>query len=88
MKKTIAILLIVFMVSTMFISCAENKVITINGSNTVVPYYGLGNQDLKRQDVNYQLSGWNIFLAVIFVETIFVPIIIVANQLYEPVAQK
>ncbi len=86
-NKIIAIVLLVVM---MFVvaGCSEKKVMDINGVQTIVPYHGLGNTDIKRDDVNYQLSGWNIFLSVIFVETVFVPIIVLCNQLYEPVSQK
>lgn len=36
----------------------------------------------------YKLSHWNIFVAFILVETIVVPIVVIADQLYCPVGKK
>jgi hypothetical protein len=42
----------------------------------------------KKPDLEYKLSGWNTFLAVIFSETIIVPVMVVANEHSCPVAKK
>jgi hypothetical protein len=42
----------------------------------------------KKPDLEYKLSGWNTFLAVVFSETIVVPIIVVANEHSCPVSKK
>lgn len=36
----------------------------------------------------YKLSAWNIVLAVIFCETIVVPVIVIADEISCPVAKK
>jgi hypothetical protein len=42
----------------------------------------------KKPDLEYKLSGWNTFLAVIFSETIVVPIVVVADDFQCPVGKK
>lgn len=45
----------------------------------------IGILDEKVPGVTYKLSGWNLFLAVLFSETIIVPVVVVANELQCPV---
>lgn len=40
----------------------------------------IGAFDDKKPGVDYKLSVWNTVMAVIFVETIVVPVVVVANQ--------
>lgn len=40
----------------------------------------IGAFDDKKPGVEYKLSIWNTFLAVVFVETVVVPIVVVANK--------
>lgn len=40
----------------------------------------IGAFDDKKPGVEYKLSVWNTVLAVIFVETVVVPVVVVANQ--------
>ena len=42
----------------------------------------------KKPDLEYKLSGWNTFLAIIFSETIVVPALVIANEHLCPVAKK
>jgi hypothetical protein len=42
----------------------------------------------KKPDLEYKLSVWNTFLAVVFSETIVVPVVVVANEHSCPVAKK
>jgi hypothetical protein len=42
----------------------------------------------KKPDLEYKLSGWNTFLAVVFSETIVVPIVVVADEFQCPVGKK
>jgi len=42
----------------------------------------------KRHDLSYKASGWNVFLAVLFFETIAVPVVVAVDQLYCPVGKK
>jgi hypothetical protein len=45
----------------------------------------IGAFDDKKPGVEYKLSVWNTVLAVIFVETIVVPVVVVANQARCPI---
>ena len=42
----------------------------------------------KKPDLEYKLSVWNTFLAVVFSETVIVPIVVVANEHSCPVGKK
>lgn len=42
----------------------------------------------KKPDLEYKLSIWNTVLAVVFSETVVVPIVVVANEHSCPVAKK
>lgn len=48
----------------------------------------IGAFDDKEPNKKYSLSKWNTFLGLFFVETIFVPIIVVATETLCPVEQK
>jgi len=80
MKK----LLIIILLSITLTSCANSK--RINGES--IEPYGLFNQELKRDDVVYNLSIGTIILSVIFVETLIVPVIACGWYLWEPQRQK
>lgn len=45
----------------------------------------IGIADEKVPGVKYKLDGWNLFLAVVFSETIVVPVVVVADELMCPV---
>lgn len=42
----------------------------------------------KKPDLEYKLSIWNTLLAVVFSETVVVPIVVVANEHSCPVGKK
>lgn len=48
----------------------------------------IGIADDKKPDLQYKVSAWNVFLAIIFVETIFVPIMVLSDNTSCPVAKK
>ena len=48
----------------------------------------IGIADDKEPNLQYKLSVWNTFLAIIFSETIVVPIVVLANETYCPVGVK
>jgi hypothetical protein len=48
----------------------------------------IGVADDKEPHLQYKLSVWNTFLAIIFSETIVVPIVVLANETYCPVGVK
>ena len=45
----------------------------------------IGAFDEKKPGVEYKLSAWNTVLAVIFSETIIVPVIVIANETRCPI---
>jgi uncharacterized protein YceK len=45
----------------------------------------IGAFDDKKAGVEYKLSIWNTAMAVIFVETVVVPVVVIANQARCPV---
>lgn len=71
MKKILAIL----MVAAMLAGCTSKN------------EYGkcIGAFDNKKPGVEYKLSIWNTVMAVIFVETVVVPVVVVADQTLCPV---
>ena len=42
----------------------------------------------RKPDLHYKLSGWNIAMAILFAETIVVPIVVVVDDLYCPIGVK
>lgn len=73
MKKLIAAIVLLSMVT----GCTS--------STALGPCVGIG----VRQDPSliYQPSAWNLFLAIVFIETIIVPVIVLANETSCPVAR-
>ena len=83
MKKLILALTIIFAVA-MLASCAEPK--TINGT-TYQPAGWMEGYE-KEDCVKYRVNSWNVVWSVILVETIFAPILITGEQLWEPIGWK
>jgi hypothetical protein len=48
----------------------------------------VGIADDKAPNLQYKLSIWNTFLAIVFSETIIVPIVVLVNETYCPVGVK
>lgn len=48
----------------------------------------IGVMDDKKPDLEYKLSVWNTVLAVVFAETIIVPVVTVASDISCPVGKK
>lgn len=44
----------------------------------------IGIADERVPGVKYELSGWNLFLGILFIETIVVPVVVVADELMCP----
>lgn len=83
--KTFFRLLLIFLVIFAFSSCAESKIIEIDGKKVNVEPYGWFDSSVKNDSVHYQLSKGNIIWSVILSETIVAPILITGTGLYEPV---
>jgi hypothetical protein len=46
------------------------------------------NDDDRDPALRYKLDGWNIAMAVIFVETVVAPIIVIVDETYCPIGKK
>jgi hypothetical protein len=86
MKKiTICLLLAIGLLS----SCADSKVININGENVnVEPYGWMDETEFKNDSVIYKVNTGNVIWSVIGVETIVIPLVLTGKYLYEPVRKK
>lgn len=81
MKKLITMILL----STLLVSCGSPK--KIDGID--YQCYGfLDKDEVKDKDISYKFVSINLFPAVIFSETIVVPILIFALQSHCPVGKK
>lgn len=47
----------------------------------------IGITDKERKELEYVVSGWNVFLAIFFVETIWVPAWIIFNEIKCPIGK-
>jgi hypothetical protein len=75
-------------ISVLLSSCADSKDFIINGKKQRVEPYGLFDQGLKNDSIEYGVCVGNVVLDVIFCETILVPVLLVGNSLYEPIRKK
>lgn len=69
-------------------SCADSKTFNIDGKDVVVEPYGWANSSNKNDSIVYDVSVGNIVWDVLLSETIIVPVILTADQFYEPVRKK
>ncbi len=84
MKNTIK--LIGVMSLFLLTSCADDKLINIDGQNVKVEPYGwMDESTVKNDSVVYQVNTGNVILSIIFSETIVVPVLLTGKSLYEPV---
>jgi len=68
---------------------ASSKDFVINGKTVTVQPYGLGNEQVMKNDsINYEVSMGNVVLSVIFSESVVVPVCLVGWHLYQPVSKK
>ncbi len=81
MRKLIAQILIVVMLSVSLMGCGDSKVIQGKEIGT----YGLFNQDQKYEDVEYRVVIGNVVWGILLVETIVAPIYFFGFSLFEPV---
>lgn len=80
--KLIALMLMFTMLLT---GCGNDKVI----NNKTYEVYGLANEDAyKDPAVVYEMSAGSVICAVIFFETVIVPIYVIGWDLYQPVRAK
>lgn len=77
--------LFIFVTLLLLSSCAEDKMMRIDGKDVLVEAYGIANVDTRKNDrVEYEISAGSVVCAVIFCETIIAPIYIIGWDLYEP----
>jgi len=92
MKKVISVIIMIALCLSMFTGCANSKYVNIEKeidgkkevTRTYVRPYGAFESDEVLDGVEYSLSWGNVILAVIFCETLVVPLIIVGWYLFEP----
>ena len=80
--------ILLILITTLIISCADSKDFIIDGEIETIEPYGWFDPDLKHDSIEYKINTGNIILDIIFSETILVPIILTGEQLYEPVRKK
>lgn len=75
---------------SLFSGCANDRNIELaDGKKIHATPYGIFDKDeMKKEGVEYKVSGGNVILGVIFFETIIAPIVIFGWYLYEPVGAK
>lgn len=78
--------ILLFLISVILVSCADNKTFEDKNGEFVAEPYGWFNKENKIEHVNYKLSTSNLVLSVIFCETIIVPIVLTGSELYEPIS--
>jgi hypothetical protein len=72
----------------LFSSCADSKVLNINGKDVLVEPYGwMDETEFKNDSVVYRVNTGNIIWSIVGVETIFVPVVLTGKYLYEPVSK-
>lgn len=66
-------------------ACAQPRV--INGHEAQP--YGIVNEETRKEpNVQYELSAGSVIVAIIFIETVFMPAYIIGWDLYKPVRAK
>lgn len=70
----------IILVAALMVGCTTR---TVHGHCT-----GLRDSHTKNPAKEYQVSWWNVFLGVIFSESIVVPVVVVSDYLVCPVADK
>ena len=89
MKKTMKLIAVVMLLTTIFLSsCADSKDFIIDNETVTVEPYGWFDLDAKNDSIEYKINTGNVVLDIIFCETIVVPVILTGDQLYEPVKKK
>lgn len=81
MKKIFAAFMALIL-AVMLSGCAND--VSVNGKT--YPAFGIVNDDAQRDpNVKYQISFGSVVVAVLFLETIVVPIYVIGWDLWEPV---
>jgi hypothetical protein len=70
-------------------SCAQSRVLVIDGQSTIVKPYGWANKNTRyNEKVIYEPSLGNVVWSIIGVETVVLPVWLTGWQLFEPVKVK
>lgn len=84
MKKAI---IAAIAVALTFASCAKEKKFTrSNGTQFAAKPYGWATKEDKIEGVEYEVSTPNLILSAVFSETIVIPLVVTATELWEPVS--
>lgn len=75
---------LICILSVLFVGCADNKVLGGKEYET----YGLFNQELRDECVEYRVSVGNVIWTVLLIETVVFPVYFVGFSINEPVRLK
>jgi hypothetical protein len=84
MKKLVCKFMVVMIMALSLAGCGDPMEI----KGTMVPTYGLFNEDDKFENVEYEISIGNVIWSIILIETIFMPVYFIGFSLFEPVGMK
>ncbi len=83
MKKLLVLLTFAML---FFTSCnTASKSFSIDGKTVEAKPYGLFTESRKVSKVNYEVSARNVILAIIFSETVIVPVYVIGWDLFVPI---
>lgn len=73
----------------LLIGIAIASALLLTGCTTETPYGNcIGIDDNKDPALIYKIDEWNVFLGIIFSESLIVPIIVIVDDLYCPIGKQ
>lgn len=68
--------------------CTDDKKLCVNEICKMYEPYGIFDMNIEDENIRYKTSIGNIVIGVIFIETVYVPIVLWGWYLWEPVRVK
>jgi len=87
MKQLIRLLASIIILA-LITSCADSKEFKIDGEDVIVEPYGWANSAIKNDSIVYTINVGNLVWDILLSETIIVPVVLTADQFYEPSHKK
>ena len=88
LKKRLNYMIFCVLITVVLTACADSKNFIIDGEKVTIEPYGCFDLNAKHDSIEYKINAGNIVLDIIFCETIIVPVILIGDQLYEPIRKK
>jgi hypothetical protein len=85
-SNTLALVLLIVILSIILFSCAEEKDFVIDGNTVTVHPYGWANSGTSVPGVVYEPSFGNIVWSIVLIETVVAPIYFTGWKFMEPVS--